>query len=349
MKSLENYEKLIQQIKELAKPRVERNIFSIGGRGHYENPITDILAFFINPNEEHGFGTLFLQSLFESAIVVPPILQVSAPPCREQYSNQGNSLDLVVEGDDWVLVVENKVWHQAVNPFDDYVQFARAYYKGKTPYFILLSVREEMPPTGWRNVTWRTYVDQLKKNVGAYLTTAGNVKWHVIMREFLLNVESECGDESMSDARIEFVRSNYEAIQEMNEMLKEYISYMTSRGLDAIKTASGLKEDIASSKQHNWGEDGIALRLLSRAWGANTNITLLLKRDGSLTIQFYVYEVTDGKVSDLRKHIDETKYKKYWTEEKTIRCFGFYEECDHDMVFQEIIDVARRLNEFYVS
>ena len=320
--SLGKYDNLIQKIKELTRLRVERNIFSIGGRGHYENPTTDLLGFFINPNEEHGFGDFFLKSLFESAHVTPPLLQLSSPPSREQYTYQGNRLDLIIEGDDWLLVVENKVWHQAINPFDDYVQYARISYREKTPYFILLSIQEKKPPNGWHTVTWRTYVDQVKKNVGAHLTTTGNVKWHVIMREFLLNIESEYGDKSMSNARIEFVRNNYEAIQEMEEMLKEYISHMTNCGLEAIRTASGQ----ASSKQHNWGKEGIALRLLSRAWGEKTNITLVLKKDGSLTIQFYVYDVTDEKVIDLRKHIDETKYKKFWAEAKIIRCFGFYEE-----------------------
>jgi hypothetical protein len=49
----------------------------------------------------------------------------------------------------------------------------------------------------------------------------------------------------------------------------------------------------------------------------------------------------------LREQIDETKYKKFWTEAKTIRCFGFYDESNHDKVFDEIKDVAERLNKFY--
>lgn len=345
----DKYGKLIREVKGLTRQRVEKNIFSIGGRGHYENPITDLLAFFINPNEEHGFGVLFLKSLFESAHLTPPLLQLTLSPDRERSTDQGNRLDLFLVGDDWLLVVENKVWHQATNPFDDYVQYARASYTEKTPYFILLSVREEKPPTGWHTVTWRTYVDQIKKNVGEYLTTTGNVKWHVIMREFLLNIESECGGGSMSDARIEFVRNNYEAIREMEQMLKEYRIYMENRGREAIRVASGQKEDIASSKEEGPWDIGIPLRLLSRAWGTKTNITLVLKKDGSLTIQIYVYDVADEKVIDLRKHIDETKYKKFWTEAKTIRCFGYYEECSHDKVFLEIIEVAKRLNEFYSS
>jgi hypothetical protein len=284
MISIDKYGKLIQEIKELTRPRVERNIFSIGGRGHYENPITDLLAFFIDPNEEHGFGALFLMSLFESAHVTPPLLQLSSPPGREQLTNQGNRIDLILESNDWLLVVENKIRHQANNPFNDYVQYAQAYSAGKCTYFILLSVQKEKPPTGWLNVTWRTYVDQVKKNVGSYFTAGGNVKWHVIMREFLLNIESECGDESMNEARVEFVRSNYDSIQEMEEMLKEYISYMRDRGLGAIRIASGQTEDIASSLQHDWGEEGVALRLISREWGSKTNITLLLRKDGSLRI-----------------------------------------------------------------
>jgi len=349
MISIEKCSKLIHEIKELARPSVERNIFSIGGRGYYENPLTDLLAFFVNPNEEHGFGTLFLRSLFESVHITPPLLQLSSSPSREQLTNQGKRLDLVLESEDWLLVIENKVRHEAINPFDDYVQYARATYGVKSLYFILLSVRKETPPIGWHNVTWRTYVDQVKKNVGSYLIAGGNVKWYVIMREFLLNIESECGDDSMNEARIEFVRSNYEAIQEMEEMLKEYISHMKDRGIEAIRAASGEKKDIGYSLQHNWGETGIALRLISQEWGSKTNITLLLKQDGSLTVQFYVYDLSDEKVDDLRSHIYATKYKKYWTEAKTIRCFGFFEKTNHDEVFQEITDVAKRLNQFYAT
>lgn len=91
------------------------------------------------------------------------------------------------------------------------------------------------------------------------------------------------------------------------------------------------------------------MRLISREWGSKTNITLLLKRDGSLTIQIYVYDLSDERVDDLRKHIDETKYQKFWTEAKTIRCFGSFDVSNHDKVFDEIIDVAKKLNEFHVS
>ena len=344
---MDNYNNIIIEIEKLRKPRVEKNVFAIGGRGHYENPISDILAFFIHPWEEHGFGVLFLQSLFQAANIQPPVLELIESPDREKSTHKGNRIDLIAEGDSWVLVIENKVRHEAVNPFKDYMKYIESTYKGKTPYYILLSVQNEKPPIGWSSATWGTYIEYLKKNIGTYLTLVKNAKWHVIVREFILNIESEYGDNSMSEERIEFVKNNYESIQEINDMLSEYVSYMTEKGMDAINSASINEKCVASSKRHNWREKGIALRLISTVWGGNTNITLLLKRDGLIVIQLYIYDIADPRVSALRKYIDESKYKKYWSEQKTIRCFGFFQESDHLRMFDEVLDVAKRLNDFY--
>jgi hypothetical protein len=343
---MDKYNNIVQEISRLRKPKVEKNIFSIGGRGHYENPISDILAFFINPKEEHGFGLLFLQSLFDGANIEHPLLELVAFPNREQYAD-GNRIDLIAEGESWVLVIENKVRHDAINPFNDYMKFVTRTYKGKKPFYILLSVKEEKPPMGWRSVSWKTYIDYIKKNVGAYLTSSNNAKWHVILREFILNIENEYGDTSMIEERIEFIKNNYEDIQEMKDMLYEYIEYMTAKGMAAINSAVKQEMEVAYSKKHNWGEEGMALRLNSKDWGSNTNITLLLRRDGSLTIQIYVYDITDGEVDSLRKQIDQRKYAKYWTEPETIRCFGFFNDYNHEIVFGEISDVAHRLNEYF--
>lgn len=46
---------LIDAIKALPKPEVpEPTLFSIGGKGYFENPTTDILAFFCNSEEVHA-------------------------------------------------------------------------------------------------------------------------------------------------------------------------------------------------------------------------------------------------------------------------------------------------------
>ena len=44
-------EELLTHLKSLpVAEKSETNIFSVGARGHYENPVSDLLAFFIDPD-----------------------------------------------------------------------------------------------------------------------------------------------------------------------------------------------------------------------------------------------------------------------------------------------------------
>jgi len=56
---------LIAAAKNHLLPEPEKTFFDVGARGHYENPTTDLLAFFIDPDEEHGLGDCFLRALLE--------------------------------------------------------------------------------------------------------------------------------------------------------------------------------------------------------------------------------------------------------------------------------------------
>ena len=345
----QKYKQLIEEARKLARPAVERNIFSICGRGHYENPISDLLAFFIDSSEEHRFGNLFLSSLFEAA-GIEPAPGACRPPIREECTDRGNRLDLVVEGDGWLLAIENKIRHQVINPLDDYVE----HIVGRTPsldegsrHFVILCAREHKPaPQGWRTVTWRSYVDRIKQNLASRLTEPLNMKWQVIMREFLLNIEQECGDERMKDERIEFIRKNFQATCELEEMRWEYVRHMKERGCDALRNASCSNP---YTQEHSWGADGTALRFLSTDLGPKTNIVLVLRRDGMLRIQFYVYGVEEAKVTKLKEAIDRDKYTAPpWIESRTIQCFGFFDRVNEkeDEIFSEITDLAKRLKGF---
>ncbi len=42
-------------------------IFNIAGYPHYENVCSNILAFYLNPNNEHGLGNLLFSSLMNLA------------------------------------------------------------------------------------------------------------------------------------------------------------------------------------------------------------------------------------------------------------------------------------------
>lgn len=339
----EKYKQLIEEAKPLAKPAVERNIFSICGRGHYENPISDLLAFFIDPSEEHRFGDLFLTSLFEVAGLTPPTGPCRPPPTREECTNLGNRIDLVVDGDDWVLVIENKIRHQVINPLDDYVRHINnrsGTEVVKNGHFIILCAREpQAPPSPWRTVTWRSYVDRIKQNLASRLTEPRNMKWQIIVREFLLNIEQECGDDRVKEERIKFVQSNYKQVVELEEMRREYIAYLTERGYAALREAHCENHD---SRQQGWKENGLAIRFYSSSWGQKTNIALVLRKDGQLEIQAYIYDVDEHQAKEALK---ETEPDKYSAESSTINRFGFHDLADQDAAFGKLAALARSLNE----
>ena len=47
-------ESFLSDVSNHVAPVKELTVFSVGGRGYYENPTTDLLAFFLRPDAEHG-------------------------------------------------------------------------------------------------------------------------------------------------------------------------------------------------------------------------------------------------------------------------------------------------------
>ena len=101
----EEIKTLLTKISRIPIVQREATILNIGGRGYYENPMSDLLAFFLNPRAGHDLGTLVLSSLLD--ILGRPNLnpELVGPPIREQV----NRIDIVLPGDGFVIALENKV------------------------------------------------------------------------------------------------------------------------------------------------------------------------------------------------------------------------------------------------
>ena len=97
---------LNEAIQILPQPQ-ELTLFSVGGRGYFENPTTDLLAFFFDPNQVHGFQNLLLRSFFTCmASEVPSSLDLCEPPRREDMTQEKKRPDLLLISDNWVLAIE---------------------------------------------------------------------------------------------------------------------------------------------------------------------------------------------------------------------------------------------------
>ena len=209
----EQLEAILKESRQYIKREVEKNIFSIGGCGHYENPISDILAFLLDTHELHGFGDLVLKSLNEAAGCSNNDTDIIKSPLREVYTDDGKRIDILIEGQDYVLVIENKIRHWLANPFASYDAYLDKYYKDKIQYKFILSIRKKIPPNSyWYSLTYKEFLNCIKINLGHYVLNNPYSKWIVLFIEFLLNIEQECESDPMDDKKFEFVGKNYAAI-----------------------------------------------------------------------------------------------------------------------------------------
>lgn len=265
----------------------EKNIFSIGGRGHYENPISDILKFFLNSEEQHKFGDLFLLSLFECIGVDPANFSTRLlyEPQRELFTKDKKRIDILLVGTNWVICVENKIWAAENNPFGSYKQYVYHHYKDKEKFFVVLSPKANIDSGNneWRSISYQEYLSVLRKRLGEYFVNNPIDKWNVIVREFLLNIEQQISEEKfMTDDDAKFMQKNYVEIGNLIALREKYYQYLIEKCKQETK-----RQFIAAP--YSWGGYGIALIFHDDRWqGVGAELFILVCPNGKYRIQFIV-------------------------------------------------------------
>jgi hypothetical protein len=86
------------------------NLFNTFGYLRLEAVHSNVLAYLLNPEETHGLGDNFLRSfvyrVFNNIKELP--INYSAKVFREKHEG-GYPMDIVVKGNNWWLVIENKI------------------------------------------------------------------------------------------------------------------------------------------------------------------------------------------------------------------------------------------------
>ncbi len=255
--SIEQIRDSLKILADMTPTKTEKTIFSIGGRGHYENPISDVLAFYLSTDEDHGFGNAILKILLDSAGVIESA-SLSEPVLREAPTENQKRLDLVLVGDDWVMAIENKIYHEANNPFDEYKRHLASEYPNKTPYFVLLSPKGDTAE-GWTSLGYDTLVANFKNNLGEILIRNPFSKWVVFFRDFLINLSNYVKDSSMDDERFNFLQENVNRIYELETVKDEFLKSLAAKAELALKQELSEQDIKVSIDKWESGPNGTAL------------------------------------------------------------------------------------------
>jgi len=324
--------------------RPRKNLFDILKIQHREIHNSNILAYFFDPNEEHGFGSLFSDSLQEIATEKIAVLKKSHPHIAfndissfdeittvntEEQTRGANtktkSIDIVLEGFDWVIGIENKIHHHLANPLNTY--WAHLKSKNKTPFGVLLTLFPYKIEQGklnhgnyFLNITHRELLERVQRNV--QLTGDSSDTDLFYLREYFKNIESHyfhLKQKPEMDTNVREITENYNAIGEILKK-KEAAESHIDRLINAVFSEYGY---VKTSKWFRREDKKFNLYFYVPPASE-------LMRTNALWLCFEIRNQTNQRV-------DKTEFMQHFRQE-----FGFEEEelksdraRTHAIIYQE--------------
>jgi PD-(D/E)XK nuclease superfamily len=186
----------------------------IAGYPHFENVCSNILEFYLQPSNEHGFGTLFLDVL---ATLVNAEIEIDGQAVdvrREELTDNQNRIDLVIESDNYIIGIENKINADPYNPFCDYSQYLESLSGGRQVYKILLSLRsiQSFPQLcDFYPISYEIFFQTVLAKIGSCFLTA-NEPHATFLRDFIQTMQNLQQTNTMDLQRLEYFRDNQQNI-----------------------------------------------------------------------------------------------------------------------------------------
>ncbi|MEE1882788.1 hypothetical protein EON09_20270 [Pseudomonas soli] len=340
---------LLAEAERHRQPAYEPSIFALGGRGYYENPTTDLLAFFLDPNQVHGFGDCFLGALLGCICKEsPPEPTLRLPPQREVTTTNGKRIDLLLQGEDWLLILENKIFHAQVNPFADYELYAETLVGGrdKRVLFAVLSPSGSNVADGWTGLSYADLLGALRRALSQNVEHSRLNKWRVLADEFLLHLENITVERDMNPESIDFIFDHLPQINALNKLRDQALEALDSKIIAHLQAEIDGFETY--TRRQPWA-DGPALRYACNDWVEWSDVVLYL--DGSQaplrpTIRVYLINV-DTRQMEFGRHLFLDTTRQPWTEGRRVIGFEWkLESFDERVVIDTVLEKMRLLMQF---
>lgn len=226
----EALESMLVELRQIVSPPRVRTLFGVGGRGYYENPASDLLAFFMRPDEVHELESLFLEAFLECAGKKADGYAMEGVMVeREVDVPAGGRIDLLVRGPGWVLVIENKVYHHQANPFKNYQDYAAELLKGIAPVLVVLSPDGQTDQKGWVGVSYQSYCQSLRRRLDSLELALSTSKWVLFAREWILHLELELYTSPMTTEQIAFADQHLKELEQAKRLHADYRAFLMDR------------------------------------------------------------------------------------------------------------------------
>ncbi len=213
---------------------------------HYEDVCSNILAFFFDPDNPHGLGTLFLDALVRVGGIEDQggVFGRNVRVDREEPTDAGNFIDILIQSDIHAVLVENKIFQGVDNPLDDYAKYLDSLPKCHKYRFLLTlkpvdeSTKRDIECYGFQNITHEDLVNEIRGLLGGYVANV-DTRYLTFMLDFLNTLDYLPEDMAMDQKFVDFLKNRPEGevenflnrINEFRRGLRNQINLL-QKGID---------------------------------------------------------------------------------------------------------------------
>jgi|26BtaG_2_1085354.scaffolds.fasta_scaffold11652_1 hypothetical protein len=373
---IDSYKELINKFKKLDVITKELTLFDVGTRGHFENPTTELLSFFLDSKKEHGLGHCFLnglQDVLEEKGILAGLGSLQSVE-TEVVTAKGNRIDLVLETDQAVIVVECKIYHEQNNPFDDYSSYGEQRIKDRKKdseqeqklVKLVLCLNGEISnllksndsePNGWYGLSYQELAKSIETQLSKALLENPYNKWGLFAREFLLHLKELNKMGSINNSEIDFLTENFKAFTELSAYIYEDLMPKIGEKIETDLNNSGLANFECKQKPGKWRGYEPIRRFSNKRWTTQSDITLRLRTSNtsiSSQILIYIDKQTDEIVNEFKSSLSEqylsTSEKPWFELNNTF--WGISWEFNYfniDEASEKIVELMKCLNDLELN
>lgn len=236
-----NIERTLTNLPELKQQHY--SILEIAGFPHYENVISNLLAFYFDFEEMHGLQDLFIKALFSSLNLSKEYTRSENINVYKEVSTHKNKrIDLVIELDEYAIAIENKVFHTLNNPLNEYEDYLKLTYPDKKHIGVILSIHPVKLKTRsfFKSILYHEYCQSLSEQLGTYLTVSNN--FHAsFVTDFITTLNNLKKDSIMNNEVIEYMSNNYEEFVKVQEIFTTYFKEVHQK-MNTVEKVLNLKK-----------------------------------------------------------------------------------------------------------
>ena len=236
--TIDQFKALLAEFKKLT-PTLQRDptTLELSGYPHRENVYSNILAFFLDPGREHGFGSLFLESLLfvagykEQEVAIQGGEEVEVN--REESTRTRKRIDLVISTDTLIVGIENKIYQPLHNDLEDYGRHLaeKAKANERRVCKILLGLNrpnKDQELFCFKPVTYQEYFAEVHRRIGHTLI-ASKDRYLRFLREVIETVNHLTEGSAMKPEILAFFADNKKDVERLWKETQNLKNNMRSR------------------------------------------------------------------------------------------------------------------------